>query len=94
MGACAALGSPDWSCPALGAQVLAGAIYNSHIDHDSGSDDAGSGDDSKCYGDDCFLLAHVAVVAVELLGCVAGAVLTLRTRVVYRTIMRWGSTGE
>ena len=69
-------------------KVLAGAIYNAHIDHGSGSDETGSGDDGKCYGVDCFLLAHVAVVAVELLGCVAGVVLTLRTRVVYRAIMR------
>ena len=58
------------------AKVLASGVYNSHK----------APSEDKCYGDGCFLLAHLAIVAIELVGVALGVILTLRTRVVYTAL--------
>jgi|EP00966_Prymnesium_polylepis_P166582 MFS family permease len=59
------------------AKGLAGSVYNAHKqDHAA----------KKCYGDDCFRLAHAIVMAIEVVGVALGILLTVRTRVVYRAL--------
>jgi len=77
------------------AKVLASRVYSAHTGLDPGSgddesrcyDESGSGSgQGKCFGDECFRLAHLAIVGVELLGCTLGVVLMIRTRNVYAAI--------
>jgi len=71
-------GTPGAIGALLIAQLLASHVYSAHTAPGA----------SKCVGDACFRLAHLIVVAVELAGCVAGVLLALRTRAVYRLIAR------
>lgn len=62
----------------LVAKVLASSVYDSH---------KAAGDD-KCHGDDCFRASHMVVIGIELLCSLAGVLLAMRTRVVYRALAR------
>mmetsp|Transcript_23114 Transcript_23114/g.58967 ORF Transcript_23114/g.58967 Transcript_23114/m.58967 type:complete len:571 (+) Transcript_23114:94-1806(+) len=68
------------------AKVLASAVYDAHVDQDSEGGSGSAGSAGKCVGDECFRLAHMVIVVIELSGVVLGIILAFRTRSIYRTL--------
>mmetsp|Transcript_80972 Transcript_80972/g.153116 ORF Transcript_80972/g.153116 Transcript_80972/m.153116 type:complete len:293 (+) Transcript_80972:2-880(+) len=68
-------GTPGGCGAVIFAKVLARHVYSSH-----------QGPDGKCYGDDCFRLSHAALLVLQLVAIVLGAILSCRVHPIYQVI--------